>query len=158
MGGRGGTGMISFERGQEVSVWLHGEWHPGAEFVEYASGPPGTGFNPLVHIRLKAGAEPCVIHQSRVRPGRAAWNDEAPRSPAMITDHRTTEEEDRRLSEELGRSRVHELARLSLTGLVGVWNGLNDRKQNHGPAIIAIASCGDRDRLIAAIRSVEDPR
>lgn len=56
------------------------------------------------------------------------------------------------------RSRVHQLARLSLPDLVIIWNQLNEKLQNHGPAILAIASCGDRDKILAAIRELEDPR
>lgn len=57
---------------------------------------------------------------------------------------------------ELPLSRVHELARLPLLDLIGIYNQLAERTP--GAMQASGAMVGDKDRLIGAIRNLEDPR
>lgn len=52
-------------------------------------------------------------------------------------------------------SRVHQLARLTLLELIGVYNSLAE--QVSGTVHMQTSMSTDRDRVIAAIRSLEDP-
>jgi hypothetical protein len=55
-------------------------------------------------------------------------------------------------------SRVHELARMSRIDLMGLYLSMLDGRSQQGGSAATAAAGWDRDRLITAIRNLEDPR